>query len=177
MSWGNKLVRFHSVFFFSVHICFAHVCLHLVSKLEKYPHVSCITCFKGVMNWETKIPLMFWHIRSHFTLKHPVSFRTQNSGCISISSLASELVNHYIVYTNSVTGKYPGSLHIGTVITQLLETWLRTTSTDNIVEHHQLINNRQDLSLFLYNFLFYLNTLFCYMFLQHFSWILIINVN
>ncbi len=30
------------------------------------------------MNWETKIPLIFWHISEHCTIKHPVSFRTQN---------------------------------------------------------------------------------------------------
>ncbi len=78
-SWENKIDCFHSVFFFSVHIYFAHVCLHLVSKLEKYSHVSCISlfCFKGVMNWETEIPLMFWHIRGHFALKTPCKF--QNS--------------------------------------------------------------------------------------------------
>ncbi len=30
------------------------------------------------MNWETKIPLIFWHMRSLYYKKHPVRFRTQN---------------------------------------------------------------------------------------------------
>ncbi len=52
--------------------------------------------------------------------------------------LTPELMNQEIVYMNSVTGKFPDSLHVETMSTQIPVTWLRTTSTHNIVESHRL---------------------------------------
>ncbi len=36
-------------------------------------------------------------------------------------------MNQEIVYMNSVTGKFPDSLHVETMSTQIPVTWLRTT--------------------------------------------------
>lgn len=46
----------------------------------------------------------------------------ENVGCVSISSLAFQVMNQNIVYTNSGTGKDHGSLHIGTLSTLFPQT-------------------------------------------------------
>lgn len=53
-------------------------------------------------------------------MMQPLMYTTgQTFGIIkSASQSAPELINQYITYTNSFTGKFPGSLHIGTMVTQ-----------------------------------------------------------
>ncbi len=48
------------------------------SLLMKFCTFFCIRNLKWVMNWETNIPLICWHKGGHCTIKHLVSFRTQN---------------------------------------------------------------------------------------------------
>ncbi len=48
-------------------------------KKKNIPTNKKMWCFKGVMNWEIKIPLIFWYIRGHCAIKkHYVCFRIQN---------------------------------------------------------------------------------------------------
>ncbi len=46
-------------------------------------------CFsiKGVMNWEIKIPLIFWHIRGHCSIKASCKFQNSKLSCYSKNSL------------------------------------------------------------------------------------------
>ncbi len=40
------------------------------SEIKVFIHIYQIRVFKGVMNWEIKIPLIFWNIRRHCTIKN-----------------------------------------------------------------------------------------------------------
>lgn len=74
-----------------------------------------------------------WHCKQDSSLccrvngeQQQKSASTKDSVCVSISSLASGGMNHYIVYMNLGTGKDSkkrGSLHIGTLMALFPMTW------------------------------------------------------